>query len=118
MIFNSIDFLLFFPIVVAVFFVVPKKIRYVWLLICSYYFYMSWNPKYAFLLALSTVITYLSGLVLEKCNKEGKKKYAKCCVALSLVSNLGILGIFKYANFILSNLEIMMSRLGVCGGGD
>lgn len=45
MLFNSIDFLVFFPIVVSVFFIIPKKLRYIWLLIASYYFYMSWQPN-------------------------------------------------------------------------
>ncbi len=55
MLFNSVDFLIFFPIVVFIYFVLPKKARYIWLLAASYYFYMSWNAKYAILIALSTL---------------------------------------------------------------
>lgn len=72
MLFNSIDFLLFFPIVVAIYFIIPKKIRYIWLLITSYYFYMGWNPKYACLIAFSTVITYMSSILIEKSQNAGK----------------------------------------------
>lgn len=80
-----------------------------WLLITSYYFYMSWNPKYAILIAISTIITFISGLLLENV----KIKYGKeLIVAASLVSNLTILGIFKYANFILQTLSNIVNFLG------
>ena len=65
MLFNSIDFMLFFPIVTVIYFLIPDKIKYIWLLITSYYFYMCWNAKYALLILTSTVITYLSGIVIE-----------------------------------------------------
>ena len=48
--FNSVDFMIFFPAVVAVYFVIPRKLREYWLLIASYYFYMGWNAKYALLI--------------------------------------------------------------------
>ena len=63
--FNSVDFMIFFPAVVAVYFVIPRKLREYWLLIASYYFYMGWNAKYALLIGSSTAITYVSGLLLE-----------------------------------------------------
>ena len=65
MLFNSLEFLIFFPIVVAAYFILPKKLKQFWLLIASYYFYMCWNAKYIFLIFFSTVITYGSGLLLE-----------------------------------------------------
>ena len=64
LLFNSVHFMIFFPVVLLIYFFIPKKIRYLWLLIASYYFYMSWNPKYALLIAFSTMITWLSGLLL------------------------------------------------------
>lgn len=63
--FNSIDFMLFFPIVVFLYFVMPKKLKTGWLLLSSYYFYMSWNAEYAILIGGSTVITYISGLLMS-----------------------------------------------------
>ena len=63
--FNSIDFMLFFPIVVLLYFVMPKKLKTVWLLLSSYYFYMCWNAEYAILIGGSTVITYISGLLMS-----------------------------------------------------
>lgn len=68
MLFNSYDFMLFFPIVIGIYFLIPRKLRYVWLLIASYYFYMGWNPKYAILIAISTVITFISGIFIHKAN--------------------------------------------------
>ena len=66
MLFNSFSYLIFFPIVVLMYFAIPYKARYLWLLAASYYFYMAWNPKYALLMALSTVITYMSGLLIGR----------------------------------------------------
>lgn len=104
MLFNSLEFLIFFPIVVLAYYLLPKKIRYLWLLVSSYYFYMCWNAKYALLLLTSTAITYFSGIMLEKIKgselaADKKTKYKKLTVALSFVSNLGILVFFKYADW-------------------
>ena len=65
MLFNSLQFLIFFPIVVAVYFILPKKVKNFWLLVASYYFYMCWNARYAALIFISTFITWLSGLLME-----------------------------------------------------
>lgn len=71
--FNSVDFMVFFPIVIAIYFIIPKKTRTIWLLIASYYFYMSWNVEYAILLGGSTVITYISGILIALFSKECAK---------------------------------------------
>ena len=109
MLFNSVGFLIFFPVVLLVYYVIPKKIKQLWLLAASYYFYMCWNAKYAILILTSTAITYASGLLLEKAKKMDADEITinrckKTVVALSFASNLGILCYFKYANFILYNL--------------
>lgn len=116
MLFNSIDFMIFFPVVVGVYFLIPRKARYLWLLFASYYFYMSWNPKYALLIACSTLVTYVSGRLLDHLRKalppaEGLI-YQKWMVAACLAVNLGILIFFKYSDFILNNLNHMLSVLG------
>ena len=74
MLFNSVDFLIFFPIVVLVYFIVPKKARYIWLLVASYYFYMCWNIKYIVLLVGSTLTTWLAGKVISASKKLLWKK--------------------------------------------
>ena len=109
MLFNSIDFLLFFPVVVFLYFIVPRKTRYIVLLIASYYFYMSWNPKYAILIGISTVITWGCSLIMHKMEDRGKRKF---CLILNCAANLGILFVFKYADFAIGNISRIMSLLG------
>ncbi len=118
MIFNSIQFLIFFPIVFMVYFLLPAKIRYMWLLISSYYFYMCWNPKYIFLILFSTVITYLSGLSMEAVRKksfsgETQKHYLNACVAVSFLLNLLILFYFKYFEFAVATINRIIGAAGV-----
>lgn len=105
MAFNTYQFLIFFPIVTVLYYLVPKKLKAVWLLVASYYFYMCWNPKYAVLILASTIITYLSGILLDKVEKTSVRKLI---VAGSFVSNLGILVFFKYFSFILKNINSVL----------
>lgn len=83
----------FFPIVVVIYFLLPKKISYLWLLAASYYFYMGWNAKYALLLLVSTTITYVSGILIQWLNDRHPDKICakKWVVAGSFISNLAIL---------------------------
>ncbi len=118
MLFNSAQFLLFFPIVVLIYYIVPKKVRYIWLLIASYYFYMCWSVKYVLLLLFSTGVTYLSGILLEKIKqskiKKNKKiRLKKLCVAGSFGLNLGVLVYFKYFDFIIDNLYSVLEAVGI-----
>lgn len=112
MLFNSLNFMVFFPIVVLFYWVIPKKLRYIWLLAASYYFYMSWNAKYAILIGISTIITYLCGLGIDAVRKkkmQNEIRYLKLVVALGFVSNLGILFFFKYFDFFLGNVNRILS---------
>ena len=68
MLFNSISFLIFFPVVILLYFIIPHRFRYIWLLAASYYFYMAWNPVYALLMLTSTFITYASGILIDNAN--------------------------------------------------
>lgn len=111
MLFNSFQFIVFFPIVIAVYYIIPAKIRYVWLLLASYYFYMSWNVKYALLLLGSTVITYIASLLTDRF--RNRKKVAKLCVAGSVVLNFAMLIIFKYLGFIFSSLSKVTGVIGM-----
>lgn len=106
MLFNSIDFLIFFPIVVLIYLIVPRKLKYIWLLIASYYFYMSWNAKYVVLILFSTLITYFSGILIEKAPDIGRKK---AVVAVSFLANLSVLGFFKYFDFFIHNLNKILA---------
>ena len=112
MLFNSIDFLLFFPILCVVFFCIPSdriRIRNILLLVASYYFYMNWKAEYALLLLSSTVITYLAALGISRSADKGRKKLF---LTLSIVLNLAILFFFKYYNFLADNVEVLLS---ICG---
>lgn len=118
MLFNSIDFLIFLPIVLVIYYIIPMKYKHIWLLISSYYFYMCWNAKYVLLIFVSTVITYLSGILIDKVEKtcpdvNGIGKYKKLILALSFVSNLGILFYFKYINFTLDIVTRVLSKVNI-----
>ncbi|MCB2296266.1 MBOAT family O-acyltransferase [Clostridium tagluense] len=117
MLFNSIGFLIFFPLVTILYFLIPHKFRWVWLLITSYYFYMCWNPKYAILLGISTIITYISGLLIGKVNiiknVHRATRLKKIIVFASFASNLGILFTFKYLNFFLSSLNTVLLKFHI-----
>ena len=113
MLFNSIAFLLFFPIVCVLYFAIPAgllRARSVLLLVASYYFYMNWEPAYALLLLTSTVVTYLAALGIENFSESRKKKW---CLIGSLILNLAILFLFKYFNFLGSNMEAALQASGL-----
>ncbi len=110
MLFNSVHFAIFFPIVVTLYFVIPYKFRWVLLLIASYYFYMAWIPVYVLLLIASTVVDYISGLLLDKTEKEYRRKLI---LGVSLLVNLGILFTFKYYNFFMDSIEKLSIYLNI-----
>lgn len=116
MIFNSVEFIIFFPIVVFVYYILPHKARYMWLLAASYYFYMNWNPLYALLLFSCTFVTYVSGLILDKLkDTKGSEKNCelkrKLCLVGCLFVCLGILGFFKYRDFAVININRVLGIL-------
>lgn len=112
MLFNSMNYLLFFPILFCIYFLIPHRFRYVWLLAASYFFYMSWNAVYALLMLTSTLITYLSGIFIQKFHDKNNRRAMKICVACSFVLNLSILIFFKYSNFIVNNLNDLLVLFG------
>lgn len=120
MLFNSIDFMVFFPIVLSIYFLIPRKLRSVWALAASYFFYMSWNPQYAALIALSTLLTYAGGILVEKCTVMGgssRNFWKKVVLVSCLAVNLLILGIFKYGNFVLESLDTALGVFGISMSG-
>ena len=110
MIFNSLQYALFLFLVVILYFVLPQKTRWAFLLAASYFSYMSWDARYALLLLFSTVITYFSALLLHRAQNHGQKVlYLVSC----LVVNLGILFVFKYFNFFNETLADAIRLLGI-----
>ena len=103
MLFNSQDFLIFLVLITLAYFIVPRKHRIITLLIASYVFYMGWNPKYVVLLAASTIITWISGILIHQ-----SKQRKKTIVALCFIANLSILIVFKYFYFLLDNVNVVL----------
>jgi len=113
MLFNSIAFLIFFPIVCVFYFLTPSnyiRTRNAFLLIASYYFYMNWQPVYALLILTSTIITYLAAIFVDKA-KSCKQR--KLYLVIAIVSNLAILFLFKYFNFLADNIEGLLTNAGL-----
>lgn len=110
--FNSTTFLLFLPIVVALFYLFPRNYRWVVLLVASYWFYMSWKWQYGFLLLATTAIDYFAALQMDR-HAERRKRLP--FLLLSLVTNLGVLAFFKYAGFFA---EVLTDPRNLFDGGD
>src|SRR3989338_6134234 len=99
MLFNSLQFLVFFPVVTALYFALPHRFRWALLLIASCVFYMAFIPAYILVLLAIILVDYVAGIWIEK--SPGKKR--KLFLALSLVANLGLLIFFKYYGFTAAN---------------
>ncbi len=114
MLFNSLGFALFFPIVCIGYFALPGKhnIKNIWLLTASYFFYMNWNAKYALLLLFSTFVTYICARFIDHYEK---KPIRKGILITGIVLNLLLLIYFKYYNFLLSSLNGLIKTFGGTG---
>ncbi|MBO7376653.1 MAG: MBOAT family protein [Clostridia bacterium] len=110
MVFNSGEFLIFFPIVLILYFwVVPKKYNWAMLLAASYYFYLSWNWKLIYLIVFTTLVSYFSAIVI---NRTEKAKVKKLFLVLTLVVCLGILFFYKYFNFLSTSVTSVVNLFG------
>lgn len=110
MLFNSTEFLLFFPIVIVFYYMMPDKVKNFWLLAASYYFYMCWNAWYVLLILFSTIITYVSGLCMEIAVKTKVRNFI---VAVCLLLNLAVLFCFKYSNFAVNILSLLLQKVHI-----
>ena len=99
MLFNSFDFLVFFPLVTLLYFLIPHKFRWALLLIASCFFYMFFIPVYILILLVTILICYFAGMLIEK--SEGKKR--KLYLVISIISTCVVLFVFKYFNFFNTN---------------
>ncbi|HZK75729.1 MAG TPA: MBOAT family O-acyltransferase [Candidatus Kapabacteria bacterium] len=106
MLFNSTEFAIFFPVVTALYFLAPHRFRWLLLLLASCVFYMAFIPSYILILAFTIVVDYIAGIQIER--SAGTKR--KWMLALSIVANVGVLGFFKYFNFIDANLAGIAAR--------
>lgn len=109
MVFNSFAFLVFFPIVLILYRVLPKRARWMMLLAASYFFYMSWQADLIYLILFTTVISYSCALGIEKSQKQSVKKLLAITAA---VASLGVLFFFKYFNFLAGNICSLINLFG------
>jgi len=109
MLFNSFEFLLFYPIVTLIYFLLSQRFRWLWLLAASCYFYMFFKPIYILILASTIVIDYFAGLQLVKLS--GAKR--KLMLIASLVANIGVLAVFKYYNFFAADANSLFNVSGL-----
>jgi len=103
MLFNSLEYIfVFFPVTAAIYFFLNKRTCYrsatLWLVLASFCFYGYWNPKYILLIAGSIGVNFILGVWLQKKNRRS-------VLVLGLLFNLGLLGYFKYANFVVDNIN-------------
>ena len=111
MLFNSLQFVFFFPIVVIIYFLLrTTKLRTYLLLIASYYFYMCWRAEYIVLIAGSTLVDYIAALQIQKTEIKSKRK---AWLMLSLIVNLGALFLFKYLNFFADSTRAIFEHFNI-----
>ena len=106
--FNSLEYLIFLPVTILLYFITPHKYRNYLLLALSYFFYMCWRPEYALLILTSTAVTYLCGRLIGS-----RPRHKKMWVALSLTINLAILFFFKYFNFAADIITAVLQKAGL-----
>ncbi len=109
MIFNSFEFLVFFPLVLLGYFLLPKRFKWVFLLVASYYFYMIWNPPLIFLILFTTAVSYISAILIEKSQSVVKRRFWLC---MALITSLGVLFFFKYFNFLADSAVSLWNLFG------
>jgi alginate O-acetyltransferase complex protein AlgI len=109
MLFNSTDFLFFFPVTVLVYFLLPYRFRWLHLLIASCVFYAAFIPAYIFILFFLIITDYIAALFIQKA--EGRRR--KFFLAISIISNVGFLSVFKYYNFFAENINALITHAGI-----
>ncbi|NNC82913.1 MAG: MBOAT family protein [Flavobacteriales bacterium] len=108
--FNSLEYLLFFMLMIFVYHAIPHRHRWKLLLAGSYYFYMCWKVEYVILIVMSTLVDYWAGIRMsQELDKERRKPY----LYLSLLVNLGLLFFFKYYGFVSENVEVVLNRFNI-----
>lgn len=107
MLFNSLEYAIFLPLVFMCYWLLPHRFRWLCLLIASYYFYMSWNAKYIVLIFFVTVISYFAALAFEKYQCK------KLILITSIVLDCSILFVFKYFDFFINSIINIFDNIGI-----
>ncbi|CAN5269130.1 MBOAT family protein [soil metagenome] len=105
MLFNSLLFLLFFLIVTSLYYLLPHKLRWIWLLAASCYFYMYFRPQYILIILFTILTDYIAGIFIEKATGNKRKLF----LLISIVVNVGVLAFYKYFNFFAGNINIFLN---------
>lgn len=113
MLFNSGQFLIFLPVVIVLYFLFPQRLRWVFLLAASYFFYMAWRVEYIVLILASTIADYFIAQEIAKRRERKDNKVAKRLLWGSIFINLGILFSFKYLNFFTESVSQLAEFAGV-----
>jgi alginate O-acetyltransferase complex protein AlgI len=108
MLFNSLHFAVFFPVVTALYFALPHRVRWLLLLAASCYFYMAFVPVYILILGFTIVVDYFAGILIA--GSAGRTR--RLFLILSLIANVGILAVFKYYDFFIGSLNAASSAFG------
>lgn len=108
MLFNSTVFLIYLPIVLLVYYALSHRWQNAWLLGCSYFFYGWWDWRFCSLLAISTIVDYVCAIRMD----EGPVHHRRRWLQFSIMTNLGILGFFKYFNFFIDTAAELLAVLG------
>lgn len=119
MIFNSISFLIFLPVVFAIYWILNRKLQWqnAFVVVASYFFYGWWDWRFLFLIAFTSACSYISGILIERTRndaaQDGAKQQhkSKAITATNIVINLMILGIFKYYNFFVESFVALFPAL-------
>lgn len=109
MLFNSLEFAIFLPIVVLLFFGIPHKYRWLWLLLSSCVFYMAYIPWFILVIGTTIIVDYFAGIFIER-HIGRARKYG---LVASLFVNVGILFVFKYFNFFYESIAPLLSLAGI-----
>ena len=110
MLFNSIEYLFFLPVVLGVYCVLRLRAQNVWLLLASRFFYGWWDYRFLSLIAISTVVDYFCGKAIPTANRDRKRR---TLVVISILTNLTILGFFKYFNFFYDSALDVAHLIGL-----
>lgn len=109
MLFNSFQFLIFFPVVTLIYYLLPHRFRWLHLLISSCVFYMAFIPVYIFILFFTIIVDYIAGIMIEK--ESGRRR--RLFLIISILVNVGFLAIFKYYNFFTENVNELLRLLHI-----
>lgn len=115
MLFNSLEFLVFLPIVFVVYWQVlgkRLKLQNLFIVIASYIFYGWWDWRFLFLIAFTTGCSYVGGILIKQEIDKGRHCVAKALSVGNILLNLGILGVFKYYNFFAESIQALFAGLG------